>query len=260
MDLSSLLAPPDIPAWQAWIIIGTLLLSGVVKGATGAGAPIIAVPVMAAVVDVRFAILTMLMPNLLTNIWQAYHFRAAQPEKSFLWPYMAAGAAGIVAGTVLLARLSLEGLSLIIGLSIVAYIAFRLARPSWTLPLDIARRFAVPAGFAGGLLQGSTGLSAPATMTFLNAMRLPKLTFVATVSLLFVMFSVTHLLALAAGGLLGLQAVVLSLLAIVPIALGMTLGTRLLRVVSARVFDWLVLGLLSIVALRIFYEAAAGLL
>ena len=43
-------------------------LGGTLKGATGAGAPIITIPVIAAFYDVRIAVIIMVIPNLLTNI------------------------------------------------------------------------------------------------------------------------------------------------------------------------------------------------
>ena len=50
-------------------------LGGILKGATGAGAPIITIPVIAAFYDVRIAVIIMVIPNLLTNIGQLYQFR-----------------------------------------------------------------------------------------------------------------------------------------------------------------------------------------
>ena len=58
------------------IIIAILVafsLGGILKGATGAGAPIITIPVIAAFYDVRIAVIIMVIPNLLTNIGQLYH-------------------------------------------------------------------------------------------------------------------------------------------------------------------------------------------
>src|SRR3546814_7751157 len=70
--------------------------------------------------------------------------------------------------------------------AVFLYIAFRLARPDWVLDLGIATRLAAPAGFAGGLLQGAAGISAPISITFLNAMRVDRSAFIATISVFFV--------------------------------------------------------------------------
>src|SRR3546814_9616634 len=54
------------------------------------------------------------------------------------------------------------------------YIGFRLAHPDWVLELGVATRLAAPAGFVGGVLQGAAGISAPISITFLNAMRIDR--------------------------------------------------------------------------------------
>ena len=56
-------------------ILVAFALAGTLKGATGAGAPIITIPVIAAFYDVRMAVVIMVLPNLLTNISQIYQFR-----------------------------------------------------------------------------------------------------------------------------------------------------------------------------------------
>src|SRR3546814_7645556 len=73
--------------------------------------------------------------------------------------------------------------------AVFLYIACRLARPDWVLDLGIATRLAAPAGFAGGLLQGAAGISAPISITFLNAMRIDRAAFIATISVFFVAMS-----------------------------------------------------------------------
>ena len=45
-------------------ILGAFALGGTLKGATGAGAPIITIPVIAAFYDVRIAVIIMVIPNL----------------------------------------------------------------------------------------------------------------------------------------------------------------------------------------------------
>jgi uncharacterized membrane protein YfcA len=245
---------PGLSAELGWpelaTVFGALAMGGVLKGVTGAGAPIVAVPVMAALVDLRLAVMVMLVPNLLTNIRQAHQFRDARPERAFLLPYLGAGVVGVLAGTALLNGLDGRMLEVMVGATALAYVAFRLAQPGWRLDMPGARRLALPAGAASGLLQGATGLSAPATLGFLNAMQLPRRTFVATVALLFCLFSAVHMVALGALGLFTPGIAMLSALALIPILLGMELGGRLAARIDARLFDRLILGLLTVVAAK----------
>ena len=58
---------------------------GILKGATGPPArPILAVPAMAMIFDVRLAVVVMMMPETCsTNLWQAWQFRGARLPAEF---------------------------------------------------------------------------------------------------------------------------------------------------------------------------------
>src|SRR5687768_2237790 len=134
-----------------------LAAGGLIKGATGAGAPILAVPALAAFFDVRFAVVVMLAPNIFTNLWQALRFRYALPERGFMLRLLAGGILGVAAGTLVLTSLPSDALSLVVAAAVVGYVVLRLARPHWQLDAALARRLAAPAGVAAGVLQGAGG-------------------------------------------------------------------------------------------------------
>lgn len=231
-----------------------LLLGGVVKGATGAGAPLFAVPAVTALFDLRLAIILMILPNIVTNIWQAWSFRDNLRELSFLRPYLLSGIAGIFVGTWLLAVFPEAALSGLLCAALLAYVLWRMARPDWVLSREQGATLAMPAGALAGALQGAAGLSAPASLTFLSSMRLPRPAFAGTISLLFVLLAAAQLPALWFAGMLTPWALTLSALAIAPIVLGMTIGTWLSRFMSQEMFQRVVLQLLAAVALMLFYK------
>lgn len=113
-------------------IIG-LALGGLLKGATGAGAPIIAVPVMAMYFGVPLAVAVFAIPNLLTNVWQAWAYRKEQLPLPFMLMFAGGGAAGTLIGTILLAKLPGSALTLMVAFAVFIYVAFRLMRPGWVL-------------------------------------------------------------------------------------------------------------------------------
>src|SRR5690606_34654433 len=128
---------------------------GVLKGATGAGAPVLAVPALAMMFDVRVAVVVMMVPNLLTNTLQAWRFWKARLPGPFVWTFAIAGAAGAMAGTLMLAIFPVDYLSLIVAFGVFAYIAARLARPDWNVGIALAERLSVPVGLMAGILQGA---------------------------------------------------------------------------------------------------------
>ncbi|RVV99608.1 sulfite exporter TauE/SafE family protein [Mesobaculum littorinae] len=236
-----------------WAFIA-LLAGGILKGATGAGAPIIAVPVIALLYDVPFAIVMFSFPNLLSNLWQGWQYRDHQMGEGFTWRFAVAGAIGAGLGTVILANVPSDLLVALVAMSVFVYIGFRLARPDWFLPFSLARRIVWPVGTLAGMMQGAGGVSAPVSITFLNAMKPERAAFVGTVSVFFVAMAAIQIPLLAWYGFLDWHRLGLSLLALLPILGGMPIGAALAKRLSKQVFDRLILTLLALVALRLLIE------
>lgn len=236
------------------IIFACLAAGGFLKGATGAGAPLLAVPAIALIFDVKLAILVMLMPNLLTNLGQGWAFRRHLLPAPFMLTFLSAGAAGAVAGTLMLAYLPQKFLMIVVAGAVFLYIALRLARPDWKISYPLAARLSVPAGFAAGMLQGAAGISAPASISFLNAMRLERPTFIATISLFFVAITSLQTVSLAYFGLLSVQSTLISVTAMLPILAFMPVGAAFARRLSKESFDRAILILLGLLGFKIVYD------
>ncbi len=237
------------------VIFGALALGGLLKGATGAGAPVVAVPVLVLFFDVQLAVAIMVMPNLLSNLGQGWAYRRSLLERRFTWTFALAGAAGVGLGTVLLATVDPRYLMLAVALAVALYIGFRLARPDWVLGFAAARRIVGPVGLLAGGLQGATGISAPVSLTFLNAMRLPRENFVATVSVFFAVITAVQLPVLWYYGIMDPRRLVYSLAALIPLTALMPAGAWLARQVAPRVFDRVILALLAVIAARLAWQA-----
>ena len=245
--------------WEAMAAIGAALaLGGVLKGATGAGAPIVAVPVIAAFASVQAAILVMVVPNLVTNGWQAWRMRRAVPGRATVWLFAGGGALGATLGTALLILVPERWLLLAVALAVLGYVGLRVAVPELALSPRAARLLALPAGIGGGALQGAAGISAPVSMSFVNAMRLEREAFIAVISTFFAVMTVVQVGALAAAGLFGWRTTLWGVAACAVVVATVPLGGWLARFLSAKAFDRLVLGMLSLLALRLGWQALAG--
>ena len=239
-----------------FVIVALCLAGGgLLKGATGAGAPILAVPALTAFFDVRFAVVVMLLPNFTTNAWQGFRFRRVLPERAFMIPLLAGGIVGVTAGTFALKELPSEALSLVVALAVLGYVALRLARPHWHIDAGLARALALPAGVAAGLLQGASGLSAPVSLTFLNAMALGRHSFIAAIAVFFATFTAIQIIAVAASGLIMPGEWLYSLFALLPVSLAMPIGSYLANRASAKTLDRVILAILSGIALKLIVEA-----
>lgn len=240
-------------AGLALAVLG-LAIGGVLKGATGMGGPLIAVPVLAAVFDVPTAVAIYAVPNFFTNLWQAWAYRSERLPGAFGLVFAGAGLAGAALGTVMLVGLPPDALLMMIAVVVLGYVALRLLHPGWALDHGMARRLAVPAGLGAGVLQGSVGLSAPISVTFLNAMRLERGAFIVTISGFFVAMSLAQLPMLTAFGLMTGERLLYGFGAMAIILLCMPLGTALAKRISREVFDRVVLAILAIIALRLLWS------
>jgi uncharacterized membrane protein YfcA len=232
-----------------------LALGGILKGATGMGTPVIAVPALAAYFDVPFAIAILIVPNIATNGWQIFRHRAEGRNLPFLKRFVVAGAIGALIGTLLLIELPANVLSLWLAAIVVLYIGLRLIHPQWRVRPRLALGASVPVGLISGVLQGATGISAPVSVTFLSAMQLPRPQFILSVSGLFIGFVTVQAPTLAISGILTWDRLALSMLAVLPVAAAMPAGAWLARTLSPRTFDRMVLTFLAGLAAKLFYDA-----
>ena len=238
------------------IIIAILVafsLGGILKGATGAGAPIITIPVIAAFYDVRIAVIIMLIPNLLTNIGQLYQFRKTILPKFFTLSFAIGGGIGAFLGTILLANLSIKILTLSVAFIVIVYILLKLLVPSWKLTYEKAKKLVFLMGSLGGILQGTAGLSAPISITFLNSMKLERNQFIPTISVYFGVMSIFQMPTLYYYNFLNLEIILVSCISTLVLLSFMPIGSWIAKSVSKESFDKITLILLGFIAFRIIY-------
>lgn len=241
--------------WGVIAIAVALGLGGILKGVTGAGVPIIAVPIVAAFYDIKIAVALLVIPNLVSNVWQGFKYRDHALEKGFALKFGITGAMGAGIGTIMLAHLPSTVLSLIIAAVIFAYIGLRLAKPDLQLPLARARSLLGPAGLIGGVLQGAVGISAPVAVTFLNSMRIPRSNFVFTISVFFAAMGLVQLPVLIAYGLMNWNIALFGFLAIIPLFATIPVGEWIGKRLSPILFDRAILVVLAALALRLAWVA-----
>ncbi len=234
-------------------ILIAFALGGTLKGATGAGAPIITIPVIAAFYDARIAVIIMVIPNLLTNISQIYQFRKTILPPFFTFSFALGGGIGAFIGTMLLINLPIKILSFAVAFIVIIYIILKIVVPSWKLTYKKATKIVFIMGTGGGILQGSAGLSAPISITFLNSMKLERNQFIPTISVYFGIMSIFQFPTLYYYNYFNLEITLLSLFSTIILISFMPLGSWFAKNMSKEVFDKIILILLSFIVLRIIY-------
>ncbi|WBU64206.1 sulfite exporter TauE/SafE family protein [Paracoccus aerodenitrificans] len=235
------------------------LFGGILKGAIGAGTPVIVIPIISIFFGVPHAVATFALPALASNIWQGWQYRDALADKGFILRLAGSAGVGALIGTFILASLPHEILSLIVGLLALSYVGVRLLKPDWSLEYGFARRIAVPVGLVAGILQGAAGISAPVSVPFLHALHLSRERFIATLSIQFIAMSVVQLPSLIGVGVMDWQVFLLSIVACIPLFLAMPIGAGLVKRFGVKLFDRLIMAMLFIIAVRLIFEALSGL-
>ena len=97
------------------------------------------------------------------------------------------------------------------------------------------------------------GISAPVSVTFLNALKMERAAFIATISIFFVAMSAVQIPTLISLGILTQDRLLFSVFALIPLLGGMPIGAWIARHVDAAIFDKVVLALLFVVALKLIF-------
>jgi uncharacterized membrane protein YfcA len=234
------------------IMVAALAAGAVVKGATGMGLPLVALPVLTTFFGLQHAVGLMCVPLIFTNAAQVWRFRAERNDDrmAFLPLFLVGGAVGIGLGTWALTSLPERALVLGLGIILLCYVALRVIAPHFVVGPLLAKRAGPIAGMGGGILQGATGISAPIGVTFIHAMSFDRDAHVFAVSAMFLLYSAVQLPALAIAGVMQPQWLLEGVLALVPILLFMPVGQALAGRMSRKAFDRMILIFLGVIGLK----------
>lgn len=156
----------------AWIAI-VFLAAGAVKGVSGMGLPTFSVALLGLFMPTATAATLMLLPSLLTNLAQCIGPHAGALARR-LWPMWLMLAAATVWSPLPDLGSAGAGARATLGLVLVAYGLWGLARPALPSP----GRFALPvggvAGMCSGLLTAATGVFVMPMVPYLQSLRLDK--------------------------------------------------------------------------------------
>lgn len=226
-----------------------------VKGITGMGLPVIALPLLTYFLGLPHAIGILMLPIFVTNLIQAVQMRAAWPEVRFLWPLLAATVPGLAVGTWLLVVLSPQLLMLGLAALLFVFIGLRILSPRATIAHRTAGRAAPWVGVVTGFVQGSTGLCAAVFVPFLHSIGLDRRALVLMISLVFVVLAVVQLGAFVIADLFEPVYLLEGLVALIPVAIFMPLGNRLGQRASREVFDRVFLAVLALIGVALVHGA-----
>ena len=243
--------PPEIFA----LIVGAFLLGGVAKGLVGMGLPIVILAVIAAPVGVSLALSILVVPAIVTNVWQALDGGAFRDILRRLWPFYLAACIGVAIGGFILTGSSESVLLAVLGVILIVYSALSLISPPLPEPGRHELWMAPSAAMVGGIMFGMVGHFVVPGILYLQALRLKRDVLVQALGINFVVISSTLAMSLTSHGVFTMDLVLLGFLGVPIAAIGMVLGRSLRKRVSENGFRKIFLVALLLAGLNTLYSA-----
>jgi uncharacterized membrane protein YfcA len=228
-------------------IAATFLLAGFVKGVLGLGLPTVAMGLLGLAMAPAQAAALLVVPSLVTNLWQLFAGPRFGGLLRRLWTMMAGICLGTWAGAGLLTGALAGRAAIGLGAALVLYALVGLAGPRFTVPPRAERWLSPLIGAATGLVTGATGVFVIPAVPYLQALGLEKEDLIQALGLSFTVSTLALAAGLAQGGAFPLATAGTSLLALAPALLGMAAGQWLRLRVRPELFRrWFFLGLLAL--------------
>lgn len=222
---------------ESLIVIGlTFFIAGSVKGVIGLGLPTVALALLTATYGLKPAMALLLIPSLVTNVWQGVVGGAFLVLMRRLWSMLLLICVATWFGVHVLAMADTALLSALLGGLLCLYAGLSLARVTVPGPGQTESWISPAIGLVNGVLTGMTGSFVVPSVIYLQALGLPRDAFVQAMG---IVFSVSTLaLAVSLGGqrFLSMELGAVSALAIVPAIVGMVFGQKIRRRLSEAVF------------------------
>jgi uncharacterized membrane protein YfcA len=208
-------------------IIGTFLLAGAVKGVIGLGLPTVSLALLTVAIDLPHAMALLLVPSLVTNLWQALVGGQVRAILRRIWPFLLMATVTVWLGATALTRVDLHLLSALLGALLVIYSLVSLGGVRFSLSPRQEIWLGPVIGSANGILTGMTGSFVVPGVLFLQAIGLSRDTLIQAMGILFTVSTLALAIALQGNRFLSVELAAWSSVALLPALLGMVLGQRI---------------------------------
>jgi uncharacterized protein len=222
------------------------LLAGFVKGTIGMGLPTVAIGVLGMVMAPAQAAALLVIPTIVTNLWQLVAGTNLRPLLRRLWPLLVMSALVTFLGAGLMAK-SGELAPLALGIGLIVYAGVGLAKVEFSVPASAEPWLSPLVGAITGVITAATGLMALPAVAYFQAIGLDKDDMIQALGLSFSVSILALGSGLARAGIFQGSVITGSLLALVPACVGMLAGQWVRARIRPEIFRFcLYLGLLAL--------------
>ncbi|MBR1159554.1 sulfite exporter TauE/SafE family protein [Bradyrhizobium elkanii] len=231
------------------------LLAGFVKGTLGLGLPTVAMGLLATTMAPGQAIAIVIVPAIVTNIWQTFVGPYLRDIIRRLWPLMLGTVAGIWINAGLLTGPYAAYGTVVLGVLLVIYAIVGLSRFSFKVARRDEKWIGGIVGVITGLISAATGVQVIPSMPFMQAIGMEKDELVQALGVFFTTATVALAFNLTASGLLTAATALPGAVAMAASFTGMFIGQAVRTRMQPEVFRrWF---LISMILLGIYLAGSA---
>lgn len=235
-----------------------VFFAGVVGGTTGLGFSMISAIAMSVLISPKDAVvlLSITVP-VLTLAQVGYHRAFARTDIRLGWLVVPA-VVGVVLGVGLFSVLPEHLIGVLLGVLILLFVTLRFLDVKWQIAPDQQRVAGPVAGFVGGVLSGTSGVSGPIFASYLLSVGTSPRTFAFTISLIYLILTSIRLAGLTITGNVSLPLLTDGMVLLVPGMVGQWIGFAIQRKSTSLWLERVVLLVLLVTALRVLAESLLG--
>ena len=160
--------------WELAVIAGIYFVAGVVKGGIGLGLPTVSIGLMAAWLPVEQAAGILIIPVILTNIWQAFFGTAFRLVIARLWTLQLALVVGSLISALLIVGVETAVAAGLLGAMLIVFAAVSLIGKQYRVPVSSERSLSPLMGLATGLISGATAIFVIPVVPYLQSLDFSK--------------------------------------------------------------------------------------
>jgi uncharacterized protein len=209
---------------QIAVIAVAFIVAGIAKGAIGMGMPPIAIGLMSFAVPLESAIAIMVLPTMVTNIWQAIYGGGFRPLMRRFGFMAFTAMVGILAVGLLLSDLGSPQTAGWVGALLVLYSAIALTPWRPKVPRRVEPWVNPLIGLASGAVAGSTGVAAVPFLPYMQSLEMDPHELVQALGIMFLFITGMLAVSLALHGAYQLANSLAGVAAVAPTMIGVWLG------------------------------------
>ena len=220
----------------ALAIFSAILLAGLLKGIIGVGFQTVGIAFLTIITNLPNAISLLLIPSLVTNLWQAGAGGKLFTILIRLWPLIITACMMVWFGSIALTSVSPSYLSALLGVLLIVYSAFNLFGLRFEVKTKNEWWLAPFIGLINGLLTGMTGIFVVPCVFYFQAIGFRKDTLIQSMGVLFTALTLMLIVSLKTKNILTLELSGWSAFAIFPAIIGVFVGQLIRKRISEEVF------------------------